>query len=206
MQSPPTMGARSGFTATAIVIIFPYHATQESPRMKKISVIVLSALLTGPVTVFADEVTVPFHRLTDTGTGESIGTVTFADSSNGLDIRPDLKGLEPGIHGFHVHQNADCSPGTKEGKVVPGLAAGGHFDPGSAGMHAGPAGFGHLGDMPALEVTADGSAATATTAPRLTVADIRGHAIIIHAGGDNYSDQPKKLGGGGARVACGIVQ
>ena len=33
-----------------------------------------------------------------------------------------------------------------------------------------------------------------------------GRALMIHANGDNYSDIPKKLGGGGARVACGVVQ
>ena len=27
---------------------------------------------------------------------------------------------------------------------------------------------------------------------------------MIHAGGDNYSDHPEALGGGGARVACGV--
>lgn len=40
---------------------------------------------------------------------------------------------------------------------------------------------------------------------RLTTADLTGGAIVIHAGGDNYSDSPDKLGGGGARVACGVV-
>jgi Cu-Zn family superoxide dismutase len=29
---------------------------------------------------------------------------------------------------------------------------------------------------------------------------------MIHAGGDNYSDHPKRLGGGGARIACGVVK
>ena len=28
---------------------------------------------------------------------------------------------------------------------------------------------------------------------------------MVHAGGDNNSDQPEKLGGGGARVACGLI-
>ena len=28
---------------------------------------------------------------------------------------------------------------------------------------------------------------------------------MIHSGGDNYSDEPK-LGGGGARVACGVIE
>jgi Cu-Zn family superoxide dismutase len=40
---------------------------------------------------------------------------------------------------------------------------------------------------------------------RLGVDDLRGHALMIHEGGDNYSDQPKPLGGGGARIACGVV-
>ena len=28
----------------------------------------------------------------------------------------------------------------------------------------------------------------------------------VHAGGDNYSDQPAPLGGGGARIACGVIK
>jgi Cu-Zn family superoxide dismutase len=29
---------------------------------------------------------------------------------------------------------------------------------------------------------------------------------MVHAGGDNYADEPQKLGGGGARVACGVAE
>jgi Cu-Zn family superoxide dismutase len=29
---------------------------------------------------------------------------------------------------------------------------------------------------------------------------------MIHAGSDNYSDSPKPLGGGGARIACGVIE
>ena len=73
------------------------------------------------------------------------------------------------------------------------------------GRHAGPEGNGHKGDLPVLEVAADGSARVTLTAPRLTVADAQGRALMVHAGGDNYSDEPKPLGGGGARIACGVV-
>jgi Cu-Zn family superoxide dismutase len=41
-------------------------------------------------------------------------------------------------------------------------------------------------------------------APRLSTADLRGRALIVHAGGDTYRDVPP-LGGGGARIACGIA-
>jgi hypothetical protein len=29
---------------------------------------------------------------------------------------------------------------------------------------------------------------------------------MIHAGGDTYSDAPEPLGGGGPRIACGVVK
>jgi len=39
----------------------------------------------------------------------------------------------------------------------------------------------------------------------LKIADLADRSIVIHAKGDNYSDTPSPLGGGGARVACGVV-
>jgi len=64
---------------------------------------------------------------------------------------------------------------------------------------------GHLGDLPALKVAADGTAKVTVVAPRLKLADVQGRAIMVHAGGDNYSDSPKPLGGGGDRIACGVI-
>jgi Cu-Zn family superoxide dismutase len=94
----------------------------------------------------------------------------------------------------------------KEGKPVAALAAGGHYDPATTGKHEGPQGKGHLGDLPALTVGPDGKAVTPVTAPRLKMADVHGRSLMIHTGGDNYADQPAPLGGGGARVACGVVK
>jgi Cu-Zn family superoxide dismutase len=94
----------------------------------------------------------------------------------------------------------------KDGKQVPALAAGGHYDPAGANKHLGPQGAGHLGDLPAITVGADGKAVTAVVAARLKLADVKGRSLMIHAGGDNYSDQPVPLGGGGARVACGVIK
>jgi Cu-Zn family superoxide dismutase len=50
----------------------------------------------------------------------------------------------------------------------------------------------------------DGSTPTSGVAPRLSTADLSGKALVIHAGGDTYSDTPP-LGGGGARIACGVI-
>jgi Cu-Zn family superoxide dismutase len=154
----------------------------------------------------AEELVVPMYRIDSEGIGSAIGTVKASSSPYGTILTPDLKGLTPGLHGFHVHQNPDCGPGVTDGKKVPGLAAGGHFDPAATGSHEGPYGNGHLGDLPALYVDANGNASLPVLAPRLKLSDLKGRSLIIHAGGDNYSDYPEKLGGGGARAACGIVQ
>jgi Cu-Zn family superoxide dismutase len=147
------------------------------------------------------------HAVSPDGVGEAIGTVQLSESDGGLTLAIDVRGLAPGGHGMHLHENGSCEPAANdEGEVAAAQAAGGHYDPESTGTHAGPEGQGHKGDLPLLEVGSDGTAVTELTAPRLTLADARGKALIIHAGGDNYSDQPEPLGGGGDRVACGVVQ
>ncbi|MHB0777543.1 superoxide dismutase [Cu-Zn] SodC [Halomonas sp. WWR20] len=148
---------------------------------------------------------IEMHQVSAEGVGESIGTVHVEDSEYGLKLTPDLSGLEPGMHGFHVHQNASCEPAEKDGEMTAAAAAGGHFDPQNTGTHAGPYGDGHLGDLPVLMVDEQGNASTPVVAPRLETSDLEGHALMVHEGGDNYSDQPA-LGGGGSRVACGVVQ
>ena len=149
--------------------------------------------------------TITLHEATDEGPGDSVGTVTVTESEYGLVFTPDLKDLDEGIHGFHVHQNPTCQPGEKDGDTVPALAAGGHFDPDNSGRHGTPWGDGHLGDLPALYVDDEGRATLPVLAPRLEMDDLKGRAVMVHAGGDNYSDQPKPLGGGGPRMACGVV-
>ncbi len=154
---------------------------------------------------FADKVEIPIYKTSPTGKGVQIGYVTAEDTPYGLLLTPSIEGLTPGPHGFHIHQNPDCRAKDKGGKMVPGLAAGGHYDPASAGKHLGPYQEGHLGDLPILWVDSEGKAKTPVLAPRVKVSDLMGRSLMIHAGGDNYSDMPRKLGGGGARAACGIV-
>lgn len=154
---------------------------------------------------FADELVIRMHLVNEQGLSRNIGTVTATDSQYGLILVPQLADLPAGLHGFHVHQNPDCSHAVKEGKHVAALAAGGHLDPAETGRHEGPYGKGHMGDLPALYAGADGKSTLPVLAPRLKVADLKDRSLMIHAGGDNYSDQPEKLGGGGARIACGAI-
>ena len=154
----------------------------------------------------AADVKVAMKMATEKGEGASAGTVTISETKHGLVFTPALTGLPAGLHGFHVHENGSCEAGTKDGVKGAALAAGGHFDPAKTGKHLGPYAEGHLGDLPAVYVTADGVANYPVLAPRLKkISEIKGHALMIHAGGDNHSDMPKPLGVGGERLVCGVI-
>ncbi|GAA5234500.1 superoxide dismutase [Cu-Zn] SodC1 [Verticiella sediminum] len=153
------------------------------------------------------DTSVTLHQATDKGPGDAVGQVTISQTDYGLVFTPDLKGLEPGIHGFHVHANGNCDAKEEDGKMTPAGAAGGHLDPENTGKHGAPWGDGHLGDLPALYVLPDGTATQPVLAPRLKSMDqIQDKALMVHKGGDNHADHPEPLGGGGARVACGVIQ
>lgn len=144
----------------------------------------------------AESITVTMYSTGDKQ--ENRGVILFEKSPGGLMIKPNLHDLPPGPHGFHIHHNPNCGSA--------GMAAGGHLDPAKTNLHQGPyEDDSHLGDLPILYVNADGEARTALLAPRLTIKDISGHSVMIHAGGDNYSNIPPN-GGGGPRIACGVIR
>ncbi len=170
--------------------------------MKNMIALLLSLSAAG---VSAD-VVVPMNMVDEKGVGAGVGKVTISETRYGLVFTPAMQGLTPGMHGFHLHQNPSCEPKEKDGKMVAALAAGGHYDPAGTNKHGTPWGDGHLGDLPPLYVGADGSASQPVLAPRLKMRDISGRSLMVHAGGDNHADHPAALGGGGARVACGVIK
>lgn len=172
-------------------------------KMRWISAVVLGAVYAA---ANAAELKVTMKMANEKGAGEDVGTVTISETRYGLVFTPALTRLPPGLHGFHVHENGNCGANEKDGKTVPAGAAGGHLDPAGTKRHGTPWGDGHLGDLPALTVDAQGSSTNPVLAPRLKLADIKGKALMVHAGGDNHADHPSPLGGGGGRIACGVIQ
>ena len=159
-------------------------------------------------TANAQTKTATVNKITAAGVGDAIGTISFRDTRQGLYIEPMLTGLPPGLHGFHIHQNPNCGPGPgANNQPAAGMAAGGHYDPKSANKHRGPhTDDSHLGDLPILAVDSNGMAAFASVAKRLKTSDLVGRSVMIHAGSDNFDDQPAPLGGGGGRIACGLIK
>jgi Cu-Zn family superoxide dismutase len=164
--------------------------------MKKIGKYLVACIALLGTSLASASLIIPVNLTGEDGSTKKIGTVTADDTIYGLLLTPKLHDLPPGMHGFHVHAMAACNH--------EGMAAGGHYDPDKSDKHKGPYENGHLGDLPVLIVDARGEATLPVLAPRLKLEAIKNRALMIHAGGDNYSDTPK-LGGGGARIACGLI-
>ncbi|WP_280463968.1 superoxide dismutase[Cu-Zn] [Nocardia carnea] len=149
--------------------------------------------------------------------GANIGTANFTDEGNHLRVTVDATGLTPGFHGVHIHQEGKCEPNSAPpAGGAPGdfLSAGGHLQVGGATGH--PA----SGDLTSLQVREDGHGYLVTTTDTVTMSDIQGKAIIIHAGSDNFANIPDRYsraggtgpdeqtmstGDAGGRVGCGVI-
>ena len=148
--------------------------------------------------------------------GEERGRVEIATS--GGEIRVEARGLEPGLHGLHLHSVGKCEANSPDpadaSKRGDFLSAGGHL----AG--SGPAHPAHAGDLPPLLIGADGTGTLTTSTDRLTnerELDGDGTALIIHEKPDNFAniptryasggadDETKKAGDAGSRVACAVL-
>ena len=134
--------------------------------------------------------------------GKSVGMVTITDTPHGVLLHAALMGLPAGTHAFHIHTTGTCEP--------PFTSAGGHFNPATK-QHgiANPMGM-HAGDLPNIEVGADGKATFDVFATGVTMgtgADglfkTGGTAIVVHGGADDYKGDP--AGNAGPRIACGVV-
>lgn len=135
------------------------------------------------------------------------GTVNFQQQGDRVLVNASVSGLTPGRHGFHVHENGDCS-------APDASSAGGHFNPGGK-PHGEPAqseaqGKHHAGDFGNLTADDSGKAELQLSVPtsQITLAkgapnSIIGKGLIVHAEPDDYKTQP--TGNSGKRVACGVV-
>jgi superoxide dismutase, Cu-Zn family len=160
-------------------------------------------LLIATGVAIAQQLSVDINRISESGVGEKVGTVVVKEGKGGVSFKVSAKGVPKGPHGFHVHDKGECAAASKDGKMMAGFAAGPHYDPAGTKSHKGPKGGGHKGDLPVLNASEKGINQT-VTAPQLKLADLRGRALMIHEGGDNYTDTPEN-GGGAGRIACGVV-
>jgi len=152
--------------------------------------------------------------------GSSGGTVVFARAGSRTVVSASVRLLSPAsdFHGFHLHANDN--PANGDGCVPPAFtSADGHFNP-AGGTHGD-----HGGDMPVLFAMADGTAAASYLTDAFTIDSVKGRAVIVHAGRNNYGNVPvgpnadqytpnspaattltESTGNAGARILCGVVE
>lgn len=134
--------------------------------------------------------------------GLPAGTATLWSDASGLRIAVAAVGMTAGAHGFHLHTTGKCE--------APGFtSAGGHLNPGNRKHGALAPGGAHLGDLPNLQIGANGSG-TATeaiaggTGALGAIFDADGTAVVVHAAADDYRTDP--TGNAGDRIACGVLK
>lgn len=136
--------------------------------------------------------------------GEANGDAELsAISSGGVLVRIEVTGLPADSWvAFHVHETGTCDHATGH------ESAGGHFNPGSREHGYKAAGAPHAGDMPNQYVPADGTLRAEVFNHAVTLAEgdhgVRGRALMIHAGADDYESQPS--GDAGDRLACAVIE
>lgn len=133
------------------------------------------------------------------------GDVTFTEENGTVTMIATLSGLTPGEHAIHLHEKADCS-------ADDGTSTGGHWNPTNEphGKWGDAAGY-HKGDIGNFTADADGNATVEFSTDEWCLGcddpnkNIKGKAVIVHQGSDDYTTQP--TGDAGGRVSCtGIVE
>jgi Cu-Zn family superoxide dismutase len=117
-------------------------------------------------------------------------------------IKGTITGLQPGEHGFHIHEFGDMSDGCK--------SMGAHYNP--DGVDHGHLGDGHVGDLGNITADENGQAKFTIRADRVELIGERsviGRGIVVHSDEDDLGkggdEESKKTGNAGDRLACGVI-
>ncbi|KAJ3299913.1 hypothetical protein HK104_006064 [Borealophlyctis nickersoniae] len=133
------------------------------------------------------------------------GTVTFTQEAEGkpTTVEINLKGLNPGKHGFHVHEFGDNTNGC--------TSAGGHFNPHGKDHGAPDAAVRHVGDLGNIVAGPDGTVTTKLQDNQVSLIgplSVIGRTIVVHADEDDLGvtthEQSKLTGNAGEVQPAGV--
>lgn len=124
------------------------------------------------------------------------GAIILMQTKDGVRVRGTVRGLKPGMHGFHIHQYGDL-------RSSDGKSAGGHFAP-QGHRHGAPDDpEHHAGDLGNIVADSNGVARVDKLAKGLKLQSVLGRSIVVHAGADDLKSQPS--GNAGPRAALGVI-
>ncbi|KSU83336.1 MULTISPECIES: superoxide dismutase family protein [Fictibacillus] len=137
--------------------------------------------------------------------GQKAGTATLEQAAEGVKVKVEAKGLTPGKHGIHFHENGVC-------EVPKFESAGKHFNTTNK-QHGfenpkGP----HVGDLKNIMADQSGNASADLMSSFVTLQEGKdnsllkegGTALVVHAQEDDYKTDP--TGNSGDRILCGVIK
>lgn len=135
-------------------------------------------------------------RLLPTQGNQVHGILLLRQQDEGVQIVGRVVGLEPGEHGFHIHEFGDL-------RDPQGKSAGGHFNP-DGHQHGGPdADEHHAGDLGNITADSSGTAEVDKMADGLKLHFVIGRSVVVHGNADDLESQPS--GDAGPRVSLGVI-
>ncbi|PQO46235.1 superoxide dismutase family protein [Blastopirellula marina] len=173
----------------------------------KFSLLALSAMLLAiPTLAFAqddhghehDKADLPTEGvavLASTSGSKVKGVILLKQEDGYVQLTGKVINLEPGEHGFHIHQFGDLTKGD-------GTAAGGHYNP-AGHEHGAPGKTSHAGDLGNITADENGDAVIDTKAEGVKLHMILGRSLVVHAKADDLKSQPS--GAAGPRVGVGVI-
>jgi Cu-Zn family superoxide dismutase len=167
--------------------------------------------------------------------GNRLGTVSFEGDEDHTSVRLKLKSVgqvpahlaaTDAFHGFHIHANDVAANG--DGCVAdPALASSTWFTAVDGPWKKDPSAnhSAHTGDLPSVLVLPDGTAELRFHTERFDPSELKGRAVVLHAGRDNFGNVPlggaanqytanaadavtatNNTGNAGDRIACGVIE
>jgi superoxide dismutase, Cu-Zn family len=196
MRNRTWLAVVAGLAVVAVAVQFQIAQSQEA----KAKAMQKKAAAVADHAGMSSKVTYAIAMVEGLGDHKVKGKVTFTQKEDGVEIVGEFSGLQPGKHGFHVHEFGDCS-------MADGKCAGGHFNP--EGMpHAGPDDAKrHVGDLGNLEADGQGHATYKRTDSMIKLSgphSVIGRSIMVHAKPDDFKTQ-QPPGNAGDRIGCGVI-
>jgi superoxide dismutase, Cu-Zn family len=163
----------------------------------KLTLVIAGAVIGGCAAIDVPVAAPPVSLINTSG--QTIGTVSLAQTSGGVTLAIRASGIPHGLHGLHVHAVGRCDPPIFE-------SSGAHRNP--AGREHGfnnPRGP-HAGDLPNITASSTGVVSETVVlagASMAQLADGDGSALVVHTNADDYVTDPS--GNSGGRIACAVL-